>query len=65
LPALLSICHVLGCTADRLLYDNLSVPNKSYLRNDIANCFEDVTMKETAVMLAVASAAKESMRNHT
>ena len=63
LPALLSICHVLNCTADRLLYDNLPLINKTYLNTDISRCFQDTTMEESSVMLAVANAAKDAIRN--
>lgn len=62
LPALLSICRALDTTADRLLYDNLPVSNQTYLNADIAQCFQDITKDESAVMLAVANAAKDVMR---
>ena len=64
LPALLAICHVLNCTADRLLYDNLPFLNQMYLKSDISKCFQDATMDESSVMIAVADAAKTAMRSH-
>jgi transcriptional regulator with XRE-family HTH domain len=63
LPALLSICEVLNCTADRLLYDNLPQTSQTYRNADIKKCFEDADQYETAVMLAVANSAKQSMRD--
>ena len=63
LPALLSICHALNCTADRLLYDNLPQLNPVYLNEDIGKCFEDSTKEESTIMLAVANAAKNAIRN--
>ncbi|MDR1091788.1 MAG: helix-turn-helix domain-containing protein [Prevotella sp.] len=62
LPALLAICQVLGCTADRLLYDILPQSNPFYLNADIAKCFQNVDRVECYVMLSVANAAKEAIR---
>jgi transcriptional regulator with XRE-family HTH domain len=62
LPALFTICEALCVTADRLLYDNLSQSNPTYLTADIKACFMDASPDESYVMLAVANAAKEAMR---
>ena len=64
LPALISICYALNCTADRLLYDNLPQLNAVYLHEDINKCFQDTSKEESTVMLAVANAAKDAIRNN-
>jgi len=62
LPALLKICNVLGTTADRLLYDNLSHPTE-HMSAIVAECFADATPQEASVMLSVAESAKQAMRS--
>jgi len=64
LPALIKICEILGVTADRLLYDNLSQPT-AHLSAIVSDCFADASPQETNVMLAVAHSAKQALRENS
>jgi len=62
LPALVGICEVLGTTADRILHDSLT-QSTEYLRVDVNQCFGDTSPQEASVMLAAASAIKQTLRS--
>jgi transcriptional regulator with XRE-family HTH domain len=64
LEALLRICEALDVTADYLLYNNLTKINPALLSAQIEHCFHDASARETKLMLAVATAAKDALRSN-
>jgi transcriptional regulator with XRE-family HTH domain len=63
LPALVSICDALGITSDQLLFGNMKQENPVLEHAEIEKCFHGVTTEERHVMIAVAAAARDSLRN--
>lgn len=61
LPALIKICNALNITSDYLLYDNLPTTT-GHISADVVRCFKDASPKEVCIMLSVAQAAKQTMR---
>jgi transcriptional regulator with XRE-family HTH domain len=64
LPALITICEVLGITADQVLYGNLSQLNVNVINAQINDVFCDASVFEQTVMLSVSTSLKDTLRRN-